>query len=423
MASNRFDRIAIIGDGPAATTLATLLARRGMRVGLFSRGERQSPLIGESTVPALIPILQQLGVEDEVRAYSVFKPGATFTVSRDESLDIDFDQVHGRVPGYAYNVPRDRFDATLLDACLASGAELFRTPGRIEAEAGQSGPTTGVRLTDACLDETNGFFAGQPDFIVDASGRNRAIPKRLDLPTRTGARRDHALFAHCDAVPIDREGYIHTDRLEHGWCWRIPLPDRVSLGIVVDPSRLRELADRPEQQYDTLLREDPELARIAGHAKRVSGVLRFSNYQLSTQVGVGPGWALVGDCLGFVDPVFSSGLFLAMDGAVKLADAIAAGTDAALRRYDHDQRRHIAAWQTVVDYFYDGRFYAMLRLRAQPHDGWIGRLLSPHLGRHLPRVFTGESTAGRYDQRLLKLVMDYSLGVLEDPDWARWQIR
>ena len=107
----------------------------------------------------------------------------------------------------------------------------------------------------------------------------------------------------------------------------------------------------------------------------------------------------------------------------QLADAIATGTDAALRRYDRDQRRHIAAWQTVVDYFYDGRFYAMLRLRNQPHDNWIGRLLGPHLGRHLPRVFTGESTASRYDPRLLQLVMKYSLGVLEDPDWARWRIR
>lgn len=423
MASNRFESIAVIGDGPAATTLATLLVRRGKRVGLFTRGERQSPLIGESTIPALVPILQRLGVEDEVRAYSVFKPGATFTVGADETLEIDFDRLGGRMPGYAYNVPRDRFDATLLDACVTSGARLFHTPGRLEADAGESGPTARVRLTKMCLDETDGFFGGQPDFIVDASGRRRTIPKLLDLPTQTGRRRDHALFAHCDGVPIDSEGHIHTDRLEYGWCWRIPLPDRVSMGFVVDPSRLRKLAKRPEQQYDALLREDPELARIAGHAKRVSAVIRFTNYQLSTRVGVGRGWALVGDCLGFVDPVFSSGLFLAMDGAVNLADAIATKTDEALRRYDRTQRHHIGAWQTIVDYFYDGRFYAMLRLRDQPHDNWIGRLLSPHLGRHLPRVFTGESTARRYDRRLLKLVVDYSLGVLEDPDWARWQIR
>jgi flavin-dependent dehydrogenase len=423
MTSNQLDRIAVIGDGPAATTLATLLARRGKRVGLFSRGERHSPLIGESTVPALIPILQRLGVEDEVRSYSVYKPGATFTLGRDESLELDFDEVRGRVPGYAFNVPRDRFDATLLDACARSGAQLFRTAGRVETANGQSGPTSRVRLTDACIDETDRFFDGQPDFIVDASGRNRAIPTLLDLPTRAGARRDHALFAHCEGVPIDKAGHIHTDRLEHGWCWRIPLPGRVSMGFVINPSRLREMSNRPEQQYDALLHEDPEVARIAGQAKRVSDVVRFTNYQLSTQLGIGPGWALVGDSLGFVDPVFSSGLFLAMDGAVKLADAIATGTDAALRRYDRDQRRHISAWQTVVDYFYDGRFYAMLRLRNQPHDNWIGRLLGPHLGRHLPRVFTGESTASRYDPRLLQLVMKYSLGVLEDPDWARWRIR
>ncbi len=423
MASTPLNRIAVIGDGPAATTLATFLARNGKQVGLFSRGERQSPLIGESTVPALVPILRRLGVEDEVRDYSVFKPGATFTVGADESLEIDFDQVHGRVPGYAYNVPRDRFDATLLDACSRSGAKRFRTAGRLEAASGQSGATARVRLTDACLEQTDGFFGGQPDFIVDASGRNRVIPTLLGLPTRTGERRDHALFAHCEGVPIDKEGHIHTDRLEHGWCWRIPLLDRVSMGLVVNAAWLRDLAPGADEQFDALLREDPELARIAGDAKRISRVLRFSNYQQSTEVGIGPGWALVGDSLGFIDPVFSSGLFLAMDGAERLADAITVGTDAALRRYDRAARHHIAAWQTVVDYFYDGRFYAMLRLKDQPNDNWIGRLVSPHLGRHLPRVFTGESTAARYDPRLLKFVMDHSLGVLDDPDWARWQIR
>ena len=91
--------VAIVGDGPAATTLATFLARRGLAVGLFSRGERQVPLVGESMVPALVPILRELGVEDEVRSYAVLKPGATFTVDADEKLIIDFAQAQGRAPG------------------------------------------------------------------------------------------------------------------------------------------------------------------------------------------------------------------------------------------------------------------------------------------------------------------------------------
>jgi hypothetical protein len=120
--------------------------------------------------------------------------------------------------------------------------------------------------------------------------------------------------------------------------------------------------------------------------------------------------------------VFSSGVFLALDGARNLANALLAGSARALEHYDRRQRRHIEAWRQAVGYFYDARFFAMLRLRNQPHENWIGRILNPHAATHLPRVFTGESTARFYDRNLLAAMMNYGLGALEDPDWARWRI-
>jgi len=84
--------------------------------------------------------------------------------------------------------------------------------------------------------------------------------------------------------------------------------------------------------------------------------------------------------------------------------------------------RATEAWREAVGYFYDGRFFAMLRLRGQPHDNWIGRIVSPHASAHLPRVFTGESTAGVYDRNLLALMMRFGLRALEDPDWKRWPV-
>jgi hypothetical protein len=414
----------VIGGGPAGTTLAALLARQGIRVGLFSRGRPEPPLIGESTVPALVPILRELGVEEEVASYSVYKPGATFTVSRNESLLIDFDQVRGRAPGYAYNVPRDRFDATLLDVCVKSGTEKFDTPARLDRLPGR-GARPGdarLRLSDETLRETGGFFSKSPDFIVDASGRSRVIPHLLNLPGRAGDRRDTALFAHCTGVPIDQEGHVHTDRMERGWSWRIPLVGRVSVGLVVQPNVLRGFGDLANEQFDSMLQLDPQLAPIMSGAKRITPVLKYNNYQLSTQTGIGDGWALAGDCLGFIDPVFSSGLFLAMDGAHQLARALLTGNAGALRRYDRRQRFHIEAWRQAVSYFYDGRFFAMLRLRNQSHDNWIGRIVNPHASRHLPRVFTGESTARFYDRHFLAFMMKYGLRTLEDPDWARWRI-
>jgi flavin-dependent dehydrogenase len=414
----------VIGDGPAGSTVAALLAKRGVRVGLFSRGRPKSPLIGESTVPALIPILRELGVEEEVASYSVFKPGATFTVNANESLAIDFDEVRGRAPGYAYNVPRDRFDASLLDVCAKNGTQIFEATARLERLPGSDARAEHSRvcLSAETLAETDGFFATPPDFIVDATGRTRLIPRLLNLSERTGDRRDAALFAHCTGVRIDREGHVHTDRLEHGWSWRIPLRDRVSVGVVIDPAVLREHGDRPDAQFDAIRRADPQLAKTVGRAERITPVLKFTNYQLTAQRGIGPGWALVGDCLGFIDPVFSSGVFLAMDGAKRLADALLEGSDNALERYDRQQRRHVEAWRQAVGYFYDGRFFGMLRLRNQPHENWIGRVVSPHAAAHLPRVFTGESTANFYDRNLLAAMMKYGLGALEDPDWARWRI-
>jgi flavin-dependent dehydrogenase len=375
-------------------------------------------------VPALIPILRDLGVEEEVASYSVFKPGATFVVHPDETLVIDFDEVRGRAPGYAYNVPRDRFDATLLDICAKNGTQIFETTARLERapSADARGERAGVRLSAETLAETDGFFAAQPDFIIDATGRTRLIPRVLGLSEIKGARRDTALFAHCTGARIDHEGHVHTDRLEHGWGWRIPLPGRVSVGVVIDPEALRKFGDGPDAQFDAIRRSDPHLAKTIGSAERITPVLKFTNYQLTAKRGIGPGWALVGDCLGFIDPVFSSGVFLAMDGAKRLADALLAGSASALERFDRRQRRHIEAWREAVGYFYDARFFGMLRLRNQNHENLIGRILSPHAATHLPRVFTGESTARFYDRKLLAAMMNYGLGALEDPDWARWRI-
>lgn len=404
--------------------MAALLARRGIRVGLFSRGRPKPPLIGESTVPALVPILRELGVEEEVASYSVFKPGATFSVHPGESLAIDFDEVRGRAPGYAYNVPRDRFDVSLLDVCAKNGTQIFDATARLEKLPGSDARAerARVRLSPETLAETDGFFATPPDFIVDATGRTRLIPRVLGLPERQGDRRDTALFAHCTGVRIDREGHVHTDRLERGWGWRIPLPDRVSVGVVIDPAALQEFGDRPDAQFDAIRRSDPTLIESVGRAERITPVLKFTNYQLTARRAIGPGWALVGDCLGFIDPVFSSGVYLAMDGAQRLAAALLNGSANALERYDRRQRRHVEAWRQAVGYFYDGRFFAMLRLRNQSHENWMGRIVSPHAASHLPRVFTGESTARVYDRNLLAAMMRFGLGALEDPDWARWRI-
>jgi flavin-dependent dehydrogenase len=194
----------------------------------------------------------------------------------------------------------------------------------------------------------------------------------------------------------------------------------VSLGLVMAPDQLRRHGDTPEAQFDAVLASDPALRALAPEARRISPVVRYSNYQRTTLRAVGPGWALAGDAFGFIDPVFSSGVFLALDSGRRLARAILAGGGSALRRYERTHLRHLRAWRAAVSLFYDGRFIALLRMRDRAAQGRLPGFVRAHLARHLPRVFTGEGSAGRYDPWLLARLSE---AAAREPDLAALRIR
>ena len=134
--------VAILGAGPAGASLAAYLARHRARRGaapefevtLFDGGTRPPIVVGESLVPAVVPFLRRLGIEQEVASYSTFKPGATFRFGLDDVLMFRFDEVRGARTTYSYNVPRDRFDASVRDAALAAGARLVPQHARLERD-------------------------------------------------------------------------------------------------------------------------------------------------------------------------------------------------------------------------------------------------------------------------------------------------
>src|SRR5450432_1702315 len=112
---HKIKTVAILGAGPAASTLATLLARKKIRVAIFHLPKRAPLIVGESLVPAIIPMLQALGVEEKVKSFSTFKPGATFNIRETDNFSFFFDKLIGKTATYAYNVPRDKFDDALLE--------------------------------------------------------------------------------------------------------------------------------------------------------------------------------------------------------------------------------------------------------------------------------------------------------------------
>ena len=402
MGSRKIDSVAIVGGGPAGSALATYLARQGKTVTLFARGERPPIIVGESLVPAVIPFLRELGVEEEVAGFSVFKPGATFIFSLDSNVSFRFEEAVGAEVKYSYNVPRDRFDACLLEAADRSGARIVRGSAVVERDGPDRVCLAPKTLARAGLD-------AQPDFIVDATGRVRKFANLLDVPAVAGPRKDAALHAHLSGVPVVEEGNVHTERLDRGWSWRIPLPGRMSIGLVLPREVVAKFGDTPAEQFDNYLAHDSVLREWSPESERVTPVLKYDNYQLRSTRGVGENWALVGDAFGFVDPVFSSGMLIGLQGARELARAIDRGSERGFQRFERRVNHSLAAWQRIVDYFYDGRLFTLIKVGEFVRHTFPGRIMDPHFRRHFPRVVTGEATNSRYSTGLLDFMVKYAL--------------
>ncbi len=410
-------RIAIIGSGPAGSSLATLLSRRGAEVTVFDHGRRPELLVGESLVPAVIPILQRLGVEDAVAAIGRLKPGATFIWSPDDRFGFTFARFAPTVPPYAYNVPRPRFDEVLLANAAASGARIVRARARL-APASRN---AGVELAPETLAAAPHWRDRQPDLIVDATGRSRLIARVLNIPPRIGPRNDVAHFAHFEGFRWeDAPGQVVILRLKAGWGWCIPLRDRLSVGIVVGRQDAERLGDTPEERLKNAIASEPPLTALAGAARRATSVATYSNYQLISERGYGPGWVMVGDAFGFVDPMLSPGVSLALQSGERLAAALtplisrrsAAEIAAAMARYSAAHLADLEAWWALVAYFYDGRMAAMMRAGR----GWIDGGANPlkiaaqnHIERQVALQASGVQVGPRYGSGLLRFLGRYGL--------------
>jgi flavin-dependent dehydrogenase len=350
-------------------------------------------------------MLRRLGVEEKVRDFSVFKPGATFCLGNHEDLDFSFGLARSS-NNYAYNVPRNAFDQCLLERAQEAGATLI--PARAQVEL-TGDPKKPIALTSESLALTGNVFNGEVDLIIDATGRARMFPNLLQLSASEGSRKDLALFSHRENVSMLNAGNIHVDRYTKGWGWRIPLPGKVSVGIVVNPRHLEHLGSTREEQYEGFLATEPELREAVKDSERVSPVMSYTNYQWKSDTLYGPGWALSGDSAGFIDPVFSTGLFLAMHSAEKLADAILKNSDAAMARYATTHRKELDAWQSIINTWYDGRLFTLFRLGQRHKTNLFGKIVNPHITKHITRIFTGEIRSGSYSHKLLNLVTQHAV--------------
>lgn len=356
--------VAIIGAGPSGAVAAALLRKAGRTVRVLERQQFPRFSIGESLLPQSMAYLEEAGMlRSVVEAGFQYKNGARF-VRRDETSAYDFRDKHSPGWGTTYQVERATFDDLLIRCAAEQGADVRfgHTVHAIE---------TGERPALDVTDENGVPYRLQARFVLDASGFGRVLPRLLDLETPTGLPTRAALFTHVrDDMPlcaIDREKISVVVHPEHGdvWYWMIPLAGgRASVGCVAEGDFLHCAEDERESRLRSLIRQEPTLRAWFGDAPFLMPVRTIGGYSANVERLHGPGYALLGNAGEFLDPVFSSGVTIALRSAHLAASVLArqlSGEPVDWQgEYDDELRRGIDVFRAFVERWYSGELQEIL---------------------------------------------------------------
>ncbi|MBC7945776.1 MAG: tryptophan 7-halogenase [Burkholderiales bacterium] len=334
--------VLVIGGGPAGSTAGALLAEKGWRVVVLDKDKHPRFHIGESLLPMNLPLFERLGVADQVAAIGMPKFGAEFVSdTHDKTLTYYFSEALDKNFPYAYQVRRSEFDHLLLNNCAAKGVsvhEEMRADGVVFDAEG---------ATVEAQDKNKRRHCWRARFIVDASGRDTLLASRFDHKRRNKRHNSAALYAHFqDAarLPGKDAGNVSIFWFAHGWFWVIPLADgATSVGAVCWPAYLKSRKTDVETFFRDTIALCPAVAERLQDATLVSEVTGTGNYSYQATRMSGERYVLVGDAFAFIDPVFSTGVYLAMHSAFLAADAI----DDCLRNPEIASRRLRAFERTM----------------------------------------------------------------------------
>jgi flavin-dependent dehydrogenase len=373
--------VVVIGGGPGGATAATLVADAGHKVLLVERGRFPRFHIGESLMPESYWTFKRLGMLPKMKASRfVKKYSVQFTnASGKDSAPFYFDEMNPHECSQTWQVVRSEFDQMMLQNAAEHGVEVWQDANVQDvifepAENDALPRASGVIVTRK----------GEPSVrvnarvVVDATGTSALLAKKFGIREPDPKLRKASLFAHYKGAKRDlgkNEGAtLVLSTADHdGWFWYIPLPDDVvSVGVVGDLDRLITRRNSPEQTLEEEVNNCRGLDGRMTDAVRVSPVHVLSDFSWRANRCAGDGWVLVGDAFGFLDPIYSSGVFLALKSGEMAADAIIEAfakqdfSGAQLGRWGQELSDGMHLMRKLVYAFYTGGFSFGQFMRKHP---------------------------------------------------------
>ena len=362
--------VAIIGGGPAGSTAATLLSKAGRRVIVLERDKFPRFHIGESLLPFSMQTFTRLGLQEKLRAGFLEKFGGEIAEAGGEkAAKFYFKDGFGSRTDRSYQVTRSKFDKMLLDHAAESGAEVREETLVENVDFDRDGAMLSLRKdarsripgrAEARLSENI-----RARYVVDASGRNSVIGNKFKLKKSYQHLQKLSLFAHYEG--LEREEGIDATltrmvRTLQSWFWVIPLEnDRTSIGIVLEAADFKSSGLSAEEFFERAIAEQPLVRNRIGAGRRVSQVYTAADFSYRSERLTGDRWLLAGDAAGFIDPVFSSGVFLAVLAGEQAADVLHEVLDhpkRARRLFRHYERlvnRAMDVYLRFVESWYGGK--------------------------------------------------------------------
>jgi flavin-dependent dehydrogenase len=360
-ANNTKIDVLVIGAGPSGAIAAALLVQRGYRVLVLEKEQFPRFSIGESLLPQCMEFIAEAGMTDVVNdAAFQFKNGATFHFNG-EKCSFDFTEKFSPGPGTTFQVQRARFDKLLADEAERQGADI-----RYQHEITEM-DISGDKPKVSFLDPEGNKHTLESEFVLDASGFGRVLPRLLDLNTPSSFPVRQSLFTHV-ADNISMPGYdrekilinIHP-KSRDVWYWLIPFSEgRASIGVVAEPHFMESFTGDNKAVFKEIIAEDPWLNQLLGDAQFDMPIRTIVGYSSNVTRLYGKGFALLGNAGEFLDPVFSSGVTIAMKSASMAASLLDKQFKGESVDWENDfevpLKAGVNTFRTFVNAWYDLRF-------------------------------------------------------------------